>query len=154
MKTILIAIDYNPSAEKIAETGYALAKAMDAKVVLLHVMADVAYYSASQFSPIMGFNNFNPTNALLPETINDMRRGVEEFLSHTREHLGDTGIETIVKDGDTADTIISTAVEKGADTIVLGSHSRRGLEKILMGSVSEKVLHHSKIPLFIIPTRE
>jgi len=36
----------------------------------------------------------------------------------------------------------------------MGTHSRRGLEKILMGSVAEKVLHHSLIPLFIIPTRD
>ena len=40
-----------------------------------------------------------------------------------------------------------------ADVIVMGSHSRSGLDKILMGSVAEKVLHHTSIPLFIIPTK-
>jgi nucleotide-binding universal stress UspA family protein len=40
------------------------------------------------------------------------------------------------------------------DVIVMGSHSRRGLEKILMGSVAEKVLRNSTLPLFIIPVVE
>ena len=38
--------------------------------------------------------------------------------------------------------------------IVAGSHRRSGLEKILTGSVTEKLLHDSKIPLFIIPTKK
>jgi len=41
-----------------------------------------------------------------------------------------------------------------ADIIVMGSHSRRWLENIVMGSVTEEVLHHTSIPLFIIPTKK
>ena len=36
---------------------------------------------------------------------------------------------------------------------MIGTHSKRGLEKILMGSVAESVFHHSTIPVFIIPTK-
>jgi nucleotide-binding universal stress UspA family protein len=154
MKKILIALDYNPSAQKIAETGYALATAMQAEVVLLHVLEDTSYYSAYEYSPIMGFNNFSSTDLLMPDAINDLRKGVEEFLDKSKEHLGDPAIQTLVKDGEVATTIVETATDLLADIIVLGSHSRRGLDKILMGSVSEKVLHHSKTPLFIVPTRE
>ena len=53
MKKILIALDYNPSAEKIAEAGYALAKATNAAVILMHVVADPVYYSNLDYSPIM-----------------------------------------------------------------------------------------------------
>jgi nucleotide-binding universal stress UspA family protein len=154
MKKILIALDYNPSAQKIAETGYALAKSMDAEVVLLHVMEEINYYSGYDYSPIMGFDNFSNANALLPGTMGDLKKGVVEFLNKSKEHLGSVNIETLVKDGEPASTIIETATEIHADVIVIGSHSRRGLEKILMGSVAEKVLHHSKIPLFIIPSKE
>ncbi len=45
------------------------------------------------------------------------------------------------------------AKEQHADIIVMGSHSRRWLENILMGGVTEKVLHHTTIPLFIVPTK-
>jgi nucleotide-binding universal stress UspA family protein len=43
MKKILIALDYNPTAQQVAETGYKLAKSMNAKVLLLHVVADYTY---------------------------------------------------------------------------------------------------------------
>jgi nucleotide-binding universal stress UspA family protein len=45
------------------------------------------------------------------------------------------------------------ADELHADIIILGSHSRKWLENIIMGSVTEKVLHNTKIPLLIVPTR-
>jgi nucleotide-binding universal stress UspA family protein len=154
MAKVLIALDYNPSAQKIAETGFTLAKAMQAEAVLLHVMVEASYYASFEYSPIMGFNNFISPDALPPVNFEELKKGAAEFLNKSKEHLGDTGIQTIVQEGEVADTIIKTAKEVQADIIVLGSHSRRGLEKILMGSVAEKVLHHSDLPLFIIPTKE
>ncbi|MEO6313349.1 MAG: universal stress protein [Chitinophagaceae bacterium] len=154
MKKILIALDYNPSAQVVAETGYALAKDMQAEVILLHVMADPGYYAAYEYSPIMGFNsNFIGPETLPPDATQELKNGANDFLSRSREHLGGTGITTLVLEGDTATTIVKAATDLNATIIVLGSHSRRGLEKILMGSVAEKVLHHSLIPLFIIPTK-
>jgi nucleotide-binding universal stress UspA family protein len=154
MKKILIAVDYNPSAQTVAETGYALAKGMQAEITLLHVMADPAYYAAYEYSPIMGFNsNFISPETLPPDISDEIKKTAVEFLNSSKEHLGDAGIKTLVKEGEVAATIVQTATDLQADIIVLGSHSRRGLEKILMGSVAEKVLHHSSIPLFIIPTK-
>ena len=66
--------------------------------------------------------------------------------------MGDENIRKLTAGGDCADSIIKTAHDLNIDIIVLGSHSMRWLEKILMGSITEKVMHHSKIPLFIIPT--
>ena len=67
--------------------------------------------------------------------------------------MGDPNIQTITRGGDFGDTIIDVATEINADIIVMGTHSRRGLEKILMGSVAEKVLRKSAVPMFIIPTK-
>jgi nucleotide-binding universal stress UspA family protein len=50
MKKILIALDYNPSAQKVAETGYTLAKAMNVKAILLHVISDITYYSSLNYA--------------------------------------------------------------------------------------------------------
>ena len=154
MKKILIALDYNPSAQLVAETGYTLAKGMQASVVLLHILADPAYYAAYQYSPIMGFDsNFISPETLPPDISLELKKAAEEFLASSKAHLGDDATVTLVKEGEVSDSIVRTAVEVMADIIVLGSHSRRGLEKILMGSVTEKVLHHSTVPLFIIPTK-
>jgi nucleotide-binding universal stress UspA family protein len=47
LKKVLIALDYDPTAQKVAETGYSLAKTMGAEVILLHVISDPVYYSSS-----------------------------------------------------------------------------------------------------------
>ena len=153
MKKVLIALDYEPSAQKIAETGYALAKGMNAEIVLLHVLSDAGYYSSLNYFPVMGYEGFNNLNTLPVENVDVLRNTGQEFLDKSKQHLKDDTITTIIKEGDFAESIIATATEINADVIVMGSHGRRGLDKMLMGSVAERVLHKSVIPLFIIPTK-
>jgi nucleotide-binding universal stress UspA family protein len=153
MKKILIALDYNPSAQKIAETGYALAKSMNALVILLHVVSDAAYYSSLNYSPIMGFDSFSNLDILQTDIVEELKKGAQEYLDKSKQHLGDETIQTVIKDGDFGKSILDAATEMNVDIIVMGTHSQRGLDKILMGSVAGKVLHHSSIPLFIIPTK-
>lgn len=153
MKKILIALDYNPTAQKVAETGYALAKAMNAKTILLHVISDVTYYSSLDYSPIMGFGGGSSVDTVQTDTIGEIEKIAQTYLDKSKQHLGDESIQTVVKNGDYGETILKTAKELDIDIIVMGTHSKRGLEKILVGSVAEKVLHHSLIPVFIIPTK-
>jgi nucleotide-binding universal stress UspA family protein len=154
MEKILIALDYNPSAQKIAESGYALARAMNARVILLHVVSDATSYSSLNYSPIMGFDSFSNLDLIETGNMEELlKKAAQEFLDGSKQHLGDETIETVVKDGDFGESILETATEMNVDVIVMGTHSRHGLDKILMGSVAEKVLHHSSIPLFIIPTK-
>ena len=150
MKKVLIAIDYDPSATKVAEAGYAMAMAMGASMILLHVIAEPSYYSAMEFSPIMGFTGFADPH--IPEIVETaLKKEALRFLGQSKEHLGDGPMETMVAEGAFAETILKVVNEQAADIIVMGTHSRRGLGKLLMGSVTEKVLHHSPVPLFIIP---
>lgn len=154
MKNILIALDYDPTAQKVAEQGYALAKSMGAKVTLLHIITDAHYYSTAGVNPIMGFTDYANVVPLLIENTENLEVETLKFLDRTKSHLADSNIKTIVKQGNFADSILETAKETGADILVMGSHSRRWLENILMGSVTEKVLKNSEIPLFIVPIRQ
>ena len=154
MKKVLIAVDYDPSAQKIAETGFAFAKAMGAQVTLLHVTSDATYYSSLNYSPIMGFDSFSNLDMVQTDIINQLQKGAEEYLEKTRTHLGDETIGILIKDGDFGDSILEAATEINADIIVLGTHSRSGWDKLLMGSVAEEVLRKSTIPLFIIPSKK
>ena len=156
MKKVLIALDYEPSAEKIAETGYTLATALNAEVVLLHVIAEPTYYSATGYSPIMGFSGFMDTiDVEMTETMTEnITNLANDFLNKSKEHLGNADIETLVAEGDFAETIVESAQKAAADIIVMGSHNRRGLNKILMENVAEKVLHLSYIPVFVIPIKD
>ena len=153
MKKILIALDYNPTAQKVAEVGFSLAKSMNAEIVLLHVITDPVYYSTLGYSPIMGFNGFVNTSPTVLD-IDGLKNVSLEYLDKSRQHLGDKTIQTMVEEGDFAETILETAKKVHADFIVVGSHSQKWLENILMGSVTEKVLHLTSIPLFIVPTKK
>ena len=154
MKKVLIALDYNPTAQKIAEVGFSMAKAMNAEITLLHVISDLVYYSAEEYSPIMGFNGFYETGQTQLNNIDSLRKAASQYLDKTRQHLGDKNIQTLVEEGEYAETILRIAKEMHSDIIVLGSHSRKWLENIVMGSVTENVLRHTSIPLFIVPTKK
>jgi len=153
MKKVLIALDFDPTAQKVSEEGYSFARSMGAEIVLLHVIVDPLYYSSIESFPIIGYTGslITPLQMLNTE---ETKKESGLFLNKIKQHLGDNAIQTIIKEGDFADVILKTADELKVDVIVMGSHSRRWLEEILMGSVTENVLHHSNIPLFIIPTHK
>lgn len=153
MQRVLIALDYDPTAQKVAETGYSLAKAMNAEVILLHVVAEHGYYNGLDYSPIMGFTGFANMDPALNINVDEVKIASLEFLEKTKIHLGDENIKTVVAEGEFADSIRETARIHNADLIVMGTVSKKWLEKAIMGSVAENVLRHSNIPVFIIPTK-
>jgi nucleotide-binding universal stress UspA family protein len=154
MTKVLIALDYNPTAQKVAEVGFSMAKSMNAKVVLLHVITDPVFYSTSGYSPIMGFDGFMYMGPMQLDSVDGLKNASLQYLDKSKQHLGDETIQILVTEGDFAESILNTAKEINADIIVMGSHSRKWLENIIMGSVTEKVLNHTSIPLFIIPTKQ
>ena len=155
MKKILIALDYDPSAKKVAETGYSFARAMNGEAILLHVVSDkVYYYSRKEYAPIMGFASDMDTYKLHLESLDGLKKVAQQFLDKSKQQLGDDSIVTIVMEGNFSDSILLAAKEYHADVIVMGSHSRKRLENIILGSVTEKVLHYTEIPLLIIPTKK
>jgi nucleotide-binding universal stress UspA family protein len=154
MKKVLIALDYDPTAQKIAEAGYELAKAMNAQAFLLHVISDPVYYATRDYSPIMGFNGYMDLGSIQKDSIEGLVEASNHYLEKIVKHLNDETIQTLVKEGDFADNILKVAKVVHADVIVIGSHSQKWLEKIVMGSVTEKVLNQTSIPLYIIPTKK
>ena len=87
----------------------------------------------------------------MDKKVNDF---VQKYLDKIKEHLGDDTIQTLVKEGDYAKTIVKIAEDLHSDIIVIGSHSQKWLENVLMGSVTESVMNQSSIPLFIVPTKK
>ena len=123
MNRVLIAIDYNPTAQKVAEVGFTMAKSMNAEVILLHVITDPVFYSTAGYSPIMGFTGYIDMAPVQFESIDGLKNASLQFLEKSKHHLGDKTIQTLVKEGDFADAILKTAQEVKADIIVVGSHS-------------------------------
>lgn len=151
MKKVLIALDYNPGAQRIAETGYELSKALKAQAILLHVTSTATYYSSLNYSPIVGFDSSSNLDVVQTDSIEKVKELAQRYLDKSKRLLGDEAIQTVVKEGDFGETILQTAKELKVDIIVIGTHKHKRLDKILMGSIAERVLQHTEIPLLIIP---
>lgn len=149
MKKILIAIDYNPSAEKVAEAGYELAKALNAELTIAHVMAEPAYY-AMEYSPIMGYQGGYTAGTVA--VYNDIKKEAKTFLAAAVKHLDDPAIKTKVLAGDIDDAILKYCKSRKVDLIVVGSHSHTGLKRLFVTDVASHLLKHSPIPMLVIPT--
>ncbi len=154
MEKILIAIDYHPTAEKVAMYGHTIAKALGANVALLHVLADAVFYSSSTYDPIMGFGGYADLSMTPITIVDNLEHSSYLYLNKIKTFLGDEEIKNYVRSGNCADVIKETAIELEADMIVMGTHSQNWLEHLVLGSVTQNVLQHIHIPLYIIPTKK
>jgi len=154
MSKILIALDYDPTAQKVAELGFSLCNGIANEITLLHVIKKPTHYASSVYDPIMGFEGYVNIDLLGDEAVNKIKGESEKFLNKAKEHLGNSNIKTLVMEGNAGEIITSTAFALHVGMIIMGSHSRRWLERVLLGSITEHVLHHTSIPLLIIPTKK
>lgn len=144
IKKVLIALDYDETAQIVAEVGYRLAQAMNAETILLHVISEQPIY----------YSSYTYMHELSVDIIGDLKISTQKYLDKSKKHLGDESIKTVLEEGEISDRILASAKELKADIIVMGSHSRKWLENILMGSVAADVLQKSTIPMFIVPTKK
>ncbi len=155
IKKVLIALDYDNNSNNIAKIGHEIAQGIGAATILLHIVSDESNYAPMQYDPVMasvGGFDYN----VFTEVI-DNKGYIDAgyyYLDKIKRHLNDETIEVLVKIGNASDEIMVNAIHFKADLIVMGTHSKKWLEKILIGSVAESVLAHSKIPLLIIPTKK
>jgi nucleotide-binding universal stress UspA family protein len=144
MKKVLIALDYDATSKKVAEEGYSLAQSMNAEPILLHVISELpVYYSDS---------NYN--HEFKVDMLGDLNKTSQAFLDKVKKHLGNDDIQTVLIEGEVADSILKTAKKMDVDIIVMGSHSRKWLESIILGSQAEDILTNSPIPVLIVPVKK
>lgn len=154
MKKVLIALDYSDVTQQVAEKAGDLARSLAAEVVLVHILSDVTYYSSLNYSPILGFDSFSNLDILQTSIVDDVKSAAEDFLNRIKEDFHLENAETVIREGDFADEILNVASEHHADIIAVGTRSRKGIDKILIGSVAQKVLNKSNIPVFMIPVNK
>jgi len=84
--------------------------------------------------------------------IEQLRASGKELLRKAQEKAQSAGMKarSELAEGDCVDTIVELAKSSGADLIVMGSHGRGGLERLLLGSVAEGVLRKSPVPVMIV----
>lgn len=90
------------------------------------------------------------------EELKRIKERVNDYLNKTGESLKKKGvsISTIVSSGNAADEIIKAAEESKADLIAMSTHGRSGLRRMAFGSITDKVLHRSRLPVLTVRASE
>jgi nucleotide-binding universal stress UspA family protein len=154
VKTILVPTDFSEGAQAALEYAKALAKVFKAKIVVLHVIETVAYTmtetmervdtatmvkSMTQSPQLMDLYALvqRAAEPALDQLVQDLQK---ESLSASRALVQGTAYEQIIAQ--------SQAV--GADLIVMGTHGRRGVSHLFMGSVAERVVRMAPCPVLTV----
>jgi nucleotide-binding universal stress UspA family protein len=154
-KKILVALDNSPQREPVFHQALALAQSSHAQLMLLHVLS--AYEEGSPGIPIRSYHAYYPV--LDDTTWKVYQQRWETFEANGLERLqGDidtaqaTGVQAEFSQsaGDPPQAICTLAKSWGADLIVVGSHGRKGLGELLLGSVSNYVMHHAPCSVLVI----
>jgi nucleotide-binding universal stress UspA family protein len=138
---ILVATDFSDTAKVAADWAANLARALGAKLVMVHAF-DMPVVGIPDAAFIVNAN----TAARLSE---QAQRGLDAELARLREH-GFESAEGILLQGDAREVIPKVAETTGAGLIVTGSHGRRGLSRMLLGSVAETVVRTSRVPVAVV----
>ena len=143
-KHILISTDGSPVSNKAAKAGIALAKALRSKIT--------AYCAIEPLQLIYGMEGY----ALDQKTFDDIEQSARavalkqvDAIGKWAKAVGVPFAAVVTKAYTPYEGIITAAKKQKCDVIFMASHGRRGLSKLVMGSVTQKVLTHSKIPVVV-----
>ncbi|MCG3174016.1 MAG: TRAP-T-associated universal stress protein TeaD [Myxococcota bacterium] len=143
IQKILVPVDFSANSRPAIDAAISLAQQTGGSVTLVHV---------SEIPALIGGG---PLSAEVPATFNyaAVRKAVlEQVERQFKELTASLGVpvETVTKEGVPFNEIIHTAESIGADLIVMGTHGYTGFKHLLIGSVAEKVVRGSPIPVLTI----
>lgn len=149
-KQILVALDGSPQTETVFETALDIARNNEANLMLFHCLPyenpDVASYSDLYGQNLANFSQ------VMQEQITEQTEKIREWLAAYSDRAIQAEVETEWdwKMGDPGKWIDSVARDWDADLVVVGRRGRRGITEILLGSVSNYVLHRVPCSVLIV----
>ncbi|WP_027815334.1 universal stress protein [Paraburkholderia bannensis] len=144
-KRILVAVDGSETSRRAFEAALDLAKAMGSTLQPFYVVENTPmYFDAPGYDPsILRNQMIAQGNELAEDMDKAMReRGVQGAMV--------TGEASSLDD--VPSLVLSAAKAQGADLIVMGTHGRRGFQRLILGSVAERCVRQSTLPVLLIPT--
>jgi universal stress protein A len=135
LNKILCPCDFSTAGEEALETATALARDHGAKLIIVHVQEPPFAYGGGEL--YMG----------IPDPGEEELR---QMLSNVTPTDGNVPFERRMLQGEPAETIVRTAEEEKVDMIVMSTHGRTGLWRMLMGSVAEEVVRKAKCPVVTV----
>lgn len=147
-RTLLVAYDFSAHAEAALYVASDLARRLGAKLHLVHVVHTPSYayasgtYAGADLPPPMELLKAREAAGEALRELAAGIEGIEEVSAH------------VVEGARIADAICDTAVQVGADLIVMGTHGRTGLAHVFLGSVAERTLRGARCPVLTVPVAE
>ena len=140
-KNILYPLDLSDSSAKIVPYVQSVANRFESKIHLFFA-ARVFDYFTSIYVPHPSINQFEK------EIIDGAEKRLYEFVDEHFSEFPDT--RTAVVAGDAAEKIIEYIGDQQIDLVIMGTHGRKGMDKIIFGSVAERVLKTSPVPVMVV----
>lgn len=141
-KKILLPSDGSAQAHKAAEVAADLAKSQGAEVIGVYVIDPYPFIGIGDASALALQAYMTEAQTAAADSLNFIRTLCEE---RGVAFAGDTIERNTPYEG-----ILETAQVESCDLIVMGSHGRKGLQALILGSVAQKVLTHSSIPVLVV----
>lgn len=139
IRNVLIATDFSRQSTETIATGMDLCHVYGAHACVLHVLARDEFMLA-------GFEAYAAAREAARRDMLDLERDLE------RKYPRDEGrdYELLMSEGEVSESVLECVRERQIDLIVIGTHGRSGLSKMLLGSVAERVFRHSAIPVLTL----
>ncbi|MFN4003937.1 MAG: universal stress protein [Hylemonella sp.] len=142
-KHILVPVDGSATAQRAVQTAAGLARAFGSAVTVIYVIDPYPYTGLG--------SDFAYGQAEYLAAAQAEAQEATQAARQTLEAAAVAPVTTAVVEAHAVwRGILDAAAERGADLIVMGSHGRRGLEKMVLGSVAQRVLTHAHLPVFIV----
>ena len=137
IQRILVAVDFSPESHSALRYAVMLGKRFGSTLMLVHVL-----------EPVM-----TPPEVIIPEGSNERAASAAYgVLRDLADEISDgcRVVETAVRRGIAFFEIIEAAKALGAELLVVGTHGRTGLERVLLGSTAERVTRHAPCPVLVV----
>jgi nucleotide-binding universal stress UspA family protein len=132
----LCPVDFSDSSRRALAWSSRFSKAVGARLAVLHVV-DTSFLSIGNLVAV-------------PDAFDELRQRAEEALVALKHEIDFSDVEVELAEGVPEDVVVSAANRGDVDLLVMGTHGLTGVQKFLLGSVTEKVLHRAKVPLLSI----
>ena len=138
---VLFPVDFSESSDKIVPYVQSVAERFGSQIHILFA-ARVFDHFTSIYVPHPSINKFEK------ELIDGAEKRLYEFVDHHFKEFPHT--KTAVVAGDPSEEIINYINEHEIDLVIMGTHGRKGMDKIIFGSVAERVVKSSPVPVMVV----
>ena len=140
LKKIICALDLSEHSKLVASYAKMLAAMSGASIVAVYAAPTMSQYTGFHVPP-------NTIDDFVGEIVSGAEQAMAEFVN---ENFADVNVRSEVVVGYAAEEILNMAEKEDADMIIMGTHGRKGIDRILFGSVAEKVVMNSTRPVLTI----